>query len=308
MIPFDATAAPGGHSVSSLLTNSTSAPFPPPLSCYPSLNSTQLQLVQQLETSVFDLPQVSAATTFDPACYPNRPVYGVLDILQLRLPFADSRTGVAKQAAIVISDVASRTVVYSGELVSTLPDTAGSPGTLSTDPRQYGTMNNLYHVILQYLKSISDVNVARALVQFILKPAALPPLNGAQAVLFQSLPTLPLLEVAVFGTVGPSDIKETVSSLSDPHNNLFFGTAASHAVRDWALVATGRRMIWTELATSQEVVVDDSFANSAFNFVWDNATAFFQETTTQIVEVGNITATFNLFGLSQATVLITSGS
>lgn len=308
MIPFDATAVPGGHNVSGLLTNSTSIPFPPPLSCYPGLNSTQLQLVQQLETSVFDLPQVSAATTFDPACYPNRPVYGVLDILQLRLPFADSRTGVAKQAAVVTPDGASRTVVYSGELVSTLPDTAGSPGTLSTDPRQYGTMNNLNHVILQYLKSIPDVNVARALVEFILTPAALPPLNGGQAALFGSLPTLPLLEVAVFGTVGPSDIVETVSSLSDPHSDLFFGTAASHAVRDWALIATGQRMIWSELATSQEVVVDDSFTNSAFNFVWSNATAYFQETTTQIVEVGNITAAFNVLGLTQAAVLITSSS
>lgn len=305
MVPFDATAAPGGQNVSLLLTNSTSTPFPPPLSCYPGLNSTQLQLVQQLETTVFDLPQVTPATTFDQSCYPNRPLYGVLDILQLRLPFVDSRTGVAKQAVVVSPDVASRTVIYSGELVSAFPG-AGAPGTLSTDPRQYGTMNNLNHVLLQYLKSIPDVNVARALVEFILKPAALPPVNGVQAALFGSLSTLPILEVAIFGTLDPSDVVETVSSLSDPRNSLFFGSAASHMVRDWALVATGQRLLWTELATSQDVVVDDSFNNTHFNLVWDPASLYFQVSTTQPVGVDTITQAFSNVNLFQTPVLITS--
>lgn len=305
MIPFDATAAPGGQNVSSLLTNSTSTPFPPPLSCYPGLTSSQLQLVQQIETSVFALPQASVAKTFDTSCYPDRPVYGVLDILQLRLPFPDSRMGVSKQAAILNPDVASRTVIYSGEQVSALPGAAHN-GTLSTDPRQYGTMNNLNHVLLQYLKSIPDVNVARALVEFVLTPAVQPPVNGAQATLFGSLSILPLLEVAVFGSVIPSDVIETVSSLSDPYNNLFFGSDPSHAVRDWTLVAVSRPVIWTELATSQEVVVDSSYTNQYFNFVWNNASTFFHEATNQTVEVGNITTAFRAFGLtSNTTILIT---
>lgn len=305
LLPFDATAAPGGQNVSTLLTNSTSSPFPPPLSCFPGLNSMQLQLVQQLETSVFGLSQASAPSTFDSSCFPNRPVYGVLDILQLRLPFVDSRTGVAKQAALLTRDASARAVIYSGELVSAFPGN-GTPGPLSTNPRQYGTMSNFKHVVLQYLKSISDINFARELVEYVLQGGPLPPDSGAQPVLFNGLSSLPVLEVAVFGTIDPSDIASAVSSLSNPQNQLFFGTDASAIVRDWSINAVGNGMLWTELATSGSVVPDTSFTNADFNFVFSNASAFFQFQPNTTVNVGNITSAFQAFQLLQSTPLITS--
>lgn len=305
MLPFDATSAPGQHSISLLLTNSTSTPFPPPLSCYPGLTSTQTQALQELESTVFGLSPAPSASTFDTSCYPDRPVYGVLDLLALRLPFPDGRNGVAKQAALLTRDASSRAVVYSGEVVSALPGT-NVPGTLSTDPRQYGTMTDLNHVILQYLRSIPDINTAIQVVEYVLQPAVLPPDNGVLPTLFAALSSLPLIEVAVFGTVDPSDIASTVSSLSDPNNNLFFGTSVSHAVRDWALVATEQGMEWTELATSQKVVQDTSFTNENFNFVLNNATVFFDTNSNEIVGVSNITAAFGAFGLLSSSGLITS--
>lgn len=305
MLPFDATSAPGQHNISLLLTNSTSTPFPPPLSCYPGLTSTQTQALQELESTVFGLSQAPSASTFDTSCYPDRPVYGVLDLLALRLPFPDGRTGVAKQAALLTRDASSRAVVYSGEVVSALPG-AGAPGTPSTDPRRYGTMTDLNHVILQYLRSIPDINTAIQVVEYVLQPAVLPPDNGVLPTLFAALSSLPLIEVAVFGTVDPSDIASTVSSLSDPNNNLFFGTSVSHAVRDWTLVATEQGMEWTELATSQKVVQDTSFTNENFNFVLNNATVFFDTNSNEIVGVSNITAAFGAFGLLSTSGLITS--
>ncbi|EKM61157.1 uncharacterized protein PHACADRAFT_247580 [Phanerochaete carnosa HHB-10118-sp] len=306
MLPFDATAAPGRHNVSTLLTNSTSVPFPPPLSCYPGLNASQVQLIQQLETQVFGLTQASTASTFDPSCYPNRPIYGVLDIFQQRLPFADQRTGVAKQAALLTRDASVRAVMYSGELVSAFPG-SGMPGPLSTNPLQYGTMSSFGHVILQYLSSIPDINVAKELVEFVLQSPALPPDSGAQSVLFGALSSLPIIEVAIFGTVDPSDIASAVSSLSDPTQQLFFGTDASAAMRDWSINAVGHGLLWTELATSQYVVVDNSFANADFNFVYSNASAFFHlSDPNAIVNVGNITSAFSSFRLLQETYLITS--
>lgn len=305
MLPFDATAAPGQHNISALLSNSTSNPFPPPLSCYPGLSTSQMQVIQQLETSVFGLQQASAATTFDTSCYPDRPVYGVLDILQLRLPFVDLRTGVAKQAALLTRDASVRAVVYSGEVVSALPG-ASSPGTPSTDPRQYGTLNHMAHVLLRYLKSIPDLGVAQELVRFILTVPALPPDNGAYPTLFSSLSTLPVLEVAVFGTVNPSDIASTVSSYSDPRNSLFFGTDASLAVRDWAIVATGNGLEWADLATAKNVVLDNSFDNVNFNVIFDESWAFFHAPTPSIVNVGNITKAFTDVQLSSPHPLIPS--
>ncbi|KIP12411.1 hypothetical protein PHLGIDRAFT_17571 [Phlebiopsis gigantea 11061_1 CR5-6] len=158
-------------------------------------------------------------------------------------------------------------------------------------------MSSLGHVILQYLRSIQDIGTAIELVQYVLQPAALPPDNGAHQRLFSALATLPVLEVAVFGTVDPSDIVSTVSSLSDPNNHLFFGTDASHALRTWALNATQQGVDWAELGTSQQIVEDVSYTNADFNFVLNNATAFIQHPGSTIVSASNITSAFGSFQL-----------
>ncbi|THH34033.1 hypothetical protein EUX98_g183 [Antrodiella citrinella] len=295
LLPFDATLSSGNQPLSALLTNSSSAPFPPPLACYPGLSVTQVQAISTFETTVFNLSSVSNATKFDTSCFPDRPIYGVLDIAGLRLPFVDSRTGVAKQAAVLTTpstEAVTRVVVYSGEVLGALPGSSNLPVLNSTvmDPRRFGTMNHLEHVILQYLQSIPDVNVAIALVEYVMAGSAAPPTSDN--ILFSGLATLPAIEVAVFGTIDPSDVDSSLSSLSDPGGKLFFGSDQSLAVRQWTIDAVQSHVEWTALATSSDAVEDSSFSDINFNEVWNPAFAFFHTTNQAIVGVSNITQGF----------------
>lgn len=294
LIPFDATSSPGSNSLAALLTNSSNSPFPPPLACYPGLDATQIQRINTIENSVFGLSSITAATQFDPSCYPDHPLYGVLDVLQLRLPFIDSRTGVAKQAAVLSRDVAPRAVIYSGERLSALPSTSAIFNATATysDPRQYGTLNHLNHVILNYLSSIPDINTATALVKFVLSSQAVPPTNTT--ILPQSLASIPVLEVAIFGTINPSDISSAVSSFSTPSGSLFFGSDQALSLREWAVQGAASSIAWTEFAISPQVVHDSSFTNAVFNSVWNPASLSLQ--TNETAAVSTITASFQELG------------
>lgn len=290
MMPFNATDDTGSPSLIALLGQSPTVSFPPPLACHPGLSSAQLQLLNSLETSVFGLISAPGASTFDTSCFPNRPVYGVLDILQLRLPFNDGRTGVAKQAVVLTRDAYSRAVVYSGEAVSALPGPSSS-SLLSTDPREYGTMNTLSHVIFKYLRSL-DVSTASALVDFVLGSPAVPP----EGSVLSALSSLPTLEVAVFGSITTSDVSSVASALSNATGGLFFGTQDSAIMRNWTLGAS-HPMVWTSNATSPKVVRDRSFDNNLFNNIWENASKFFNEVSQSIVTESNITVAFDVEGL-----------
>lgn len=297
LIPFDTVASPANSPISSLLTNSSSTPFPPPVACYPGLNTAQIQTVNSIETSVFGLPSISSASKFDTSCYADRPVYGVLDLLRLRLPFVDSQLGAPKQAAVLKRDVATRGVIYNNGLLSELPGNTAPQNltTDQTDARQYGTLNHLNHVILKFLSSISDVNIATALVQYLLSSPSVPPADSS--VLFKSIESIPALELAIFGSITPSDILSTVSSFSTPSGSLFFGSDQADALRQWAINAAGASVVWSESATSAQVVRDSSFADSTFHQVWDPARAFFLSPQPGItVSVSNITDAFRATG------------
>ncbi|KAH9082186.1 hypothetical protein EDB83DRAFT_2670441 [Lactarius deliciosus] len=289
LLPFDANGKAGNTPISSLLTNSTSTPFPPPLSCYPSLASSQLALISNLETSVFGLSSPTAQTSFNNSCYADRPIYGVLDVLHLRLPFRDSQTGTAKQAAILSRDVTPRVVVYSGQALSGLPNSNVS-SIPTADPRRFGTLNHINHVLLDFFEAIPDPDVAIQFVNFVLSSAVTPP--SSDTLLGQSLNTIPTLELAIFGSVTPPDIESVVSSFATPSGGLFFGSDNALAVRDWALVGAQTSVTWTEFANSPEIVNDKSFTDTAFNQVWDPASLFFHFSTNVTVNVGNITAAF----------------
>ena len=288
LLPFDANGTAGNTKISSLLTNSSNAPFPPPLACYPGLSQSQFQLITNFETSVFGLSPPAVQTNPNVSCYPYRPVYGVLNILNLRLPFPDSGTR-PKQAAILSRDAYSRAVVYKGEVLSGLTnsDTSSIP---TTDPRLFGTLHHMNHVLLDFFKAIPDIGVATQLVDYLLSSPVTPPSNDT--LLGQSLNTIPTLEVAVFGSVTPPDVAGVVSSFTTPSGDLFFGTNQSLAVRDWAMVATGTSVTWTEFANSPLVVDDDSFTDSAFNAVWNPAYLFFHSSSNASVSVKNITTAF----------------
>jgi hypothetical protein len=288
MLPFDSVTLPSSASLVSLVNKSSPDPFPPPLACYPGLTGSQFQLINQLEETIFGLPAASEATAFNAACFPDRPVYGVLDICQLRLPFTDNRIGAARQAAVLVRDVNSRTVIYSGEVVSALPG-SNSSSPMSTDPRTYGTMKSMNHVVLEYLRSVGP-QTANMVADFILSSPAVPP--ALDDPLFDALSTLPALEVAVFGTIGENDIRYVASSLSDSKGNLYFGTQQSQVIRNWTINALQEEVVWTENSTAPLVVYDQSNDNPSFNQIWQVAMGLLR-TPDNTVTVANITKSFN---------------
>ncbi|KAG6845762.1 hypothetical protein H0H87_003816 [Tephrocybe sp. NHM501043] len=294
LLPFDATRTQQPMSFSSLLTSSSTVPFPPPLSCYPGLNSSQLQQIQAIEGPVFGLSPASSAGRFDTSCYPDRPIYGVLDVLRLRQPFFDTRSGIARQAAVLKREVKPRVIIHNGAILSTLP----GPSNLSTitfqqaDPRQYGTLGQFNHVVLQYLSSIARLEVATALVAYVLDSAAeqaIPP--PSTSVLFSSLSIIPVLEVAVFGTVSPSDISSAASAFTTASGSLFFGSDQGTALRNWVITGCHSTTIWAESPLSSLVVRDDDFQDQIFNQTW---TAVSTAIHNNIGNIGliNITDTF----------------
>ncbi|EPQ60727.1 hypothetical protein GLOTRDRAFT_135358 [Gloeophyllum trabeum ATCC 11539] len=299
MLPFDASASPGSQPFADLLNATSGDSFPPPLACYPGLSSSQLQGIGAIETSVFGLPSPSPASRFDSSCYPDRPVYGVLDVLRLRLPFLDTRTGVARQAAILETEPLPRAVFHNGEVLSSLP---GSTDALNiskttTDPRHYGTVYNMNHVVLDYLSSIPNVAVANNLVDFVLQNSAVPPPNSS--LLYQSLSTIPTVEVAVFGRINPSpDISSSASSLSTPLGALFFGSDQGAALRNWALNTTRVPITWSDSATASQAVCDNSLSDPNFLSIWSPASLFLHaQNPSAQVNVNNITTAFLDAGL-----------
>jgi len=272
MLPFDATSGP----ILNLYVSSPSSSFPPPLSCFPGLNDSLVQTISSLETNVFGLQPVTSAVKFDPACYRDRPIYGILDVLHLRLPFLDSRTAVVKQAAVLSNEANSRAVLYNGDLLSSVSNGKTTPATFAStqlDPRHYGTLSFSDHVVLQYLLSFPNISLATALVKFVLDSAtkvSVPP--DPSSPLFQSLQSIPTLEVAVFGDIPPSDLTSTVSPFANPSGSLFFGSDDGGAMRSWTINSIHGSVIWTENATSPVVARDSSLGNNDITLTW-NATA-----------------------------------
>jgi hypothetical protein len=298
MIPFDATASVASGNIVDLMPNATnSQSFPPPVACYPGLDASTIAQVNQVEQQIFGLPAASTPSSFDTSCFDTRPIYGHLDLLQLRLPFYGSRENVPRQGVVLKRSVNSRAVLYSGEYLSSLPNLSSS-SEFNPNPLQYGTTNHLNHVILQYLKSIPDINIAIAFVQFVLSSVATPP--AVDSALYNALERIPTLEVAFFGTIAPSDVSFVASSFATPSDELFFGSDESLKIRQYAINVTKTSVAWTQEADSPKVVRDSSFDDQAFNSVWDPAFSYLhlssEEQQDLNVNVRNITSAFDAIG------------
>ncbi|KAF8078521.1 hypothetical protein FPV67DRAFT_59752 [Lyophyllum atratum] len=296
LLPFDATTTQPPQVLNKLLTPSTSSPFPPPIACYPGLKSNQMQQVNAIEGGVFGLSRLSPASQFDPSCYPDRPIYGVLDVLRLRLPFLDPRSGIPRQAAVLKRDVAPRVILYNGVILSPLPGPSNVTviSAEQSDPRQYGTLGQFNHVVLQYLSSIPRLDVANALVSYVLASAtvqAVPPI--ASSILYDSLATIPMIEVAVFGTISPPDISSAVSSFTTSSGSLFFGSDQGTALRNWVITGCSSTIAWAESSLSPLVVRDNDFLDTTFNQTW---TAVSIALRNGIANIGlvNVTDTFTV--------------
>lgn len=284
ILPFDATSQPIQK-----LYSATS--FPPPTACYPGLNSDQLNLANTIEEEAFGLPRINTTSQFDTSCFPTHPVYGVLNVLRLRLPFPDSAVNVVHQGVILKPDVTPRAILAAGAGLSTLPGTINATRSLvvAADPRNYGTAAHANHIIFQYLSSMPP-DTANAVIRHVLDAATsstpLPPDN-------LPLDSIPSLEVAVFGNVEASDIGSYVSSFTNPSGSLFFGSDDGTAFRTWA-IGRGGQIAWTANATSLGVVYDSSFSDRIFNLTWD-ATSAGINTNAPNVGLANITATFTSY-------------
>lgn len=263
LLPFNASSP-------SIRTLYSTSSFPPPLACFPNLTSEIQQQINSVETGIFGLQPIANTTSkFDTPCYQDRPVYGVLDVLRLRLPFLDPQTSTAKQAVVLTRDANPRVVLSNGLKFSTLPGSAPTITSSQLDARQYGTLSLFDHVILQYLTSMPDVNTASALVSFVLGAAtnsSIPPDKSSP--LFRSLQSIPFLEVAVFGDVGPPDLTSTIASFTTSSDSLFFGSADGTALRNWTIETVSGPVVWTENATSPLVVRDSSLGNTAISQTW----------------------------------------
>ncbi|KAG9114676.1 hypothetical protein FRC07_007615, partial [Ceratobasidium sp. 392] len=205
LLPFDATSS----NIRQLFSN-TNQSFPPPAACYPNLSGDELKAINTMETNAFRLGAVnSSPSTLDAGCFSSRPVYGALDIARLRTPFVSGKPTQAVQLASVAS---SRVSVHLGRALAGEPSASGSSANITgtDDARTFGTLDNMDHVLLSYLQSFPSIQAAGSLVEYVLGASdvrAPPPSNTSTLFnLTSSMEKLPVLEVVLFGTVGPDDL------------------------------------------------------------------------------------------------------
>lgn len=214
----------------------------------------------------------------------DRPRYGVLNLVKLRLPFAsfDKRPGLPQQALALEANDAlrARMSVHAGETLSAGP--FAPPSSVPTAPNtieHFGLLASVAsaidHVLLDYL-SLLSVPIAQALVEYLLSNAStLPP--AVDSLLWQH--PLPTLEVQLWGTVDlVADVAFAKSGLLVPTSSngsssaLFFGSPAGTAFRSWALggnTSSPHPIAWSPTAESASTANDTGQA--AVDAVWAKA-------------------------------------
>ncbi|CAE6537899.1 unnamed protein product [Rhizoctonia solani] len=302
LLPFNASSS----SVRSLFAN-VNGSFPPPAACYPKLSAEQLEAIDAMESSVFGLAKLgSAPLALDASCFPSRPVYGVLDLARLRSSFGPSEPNGPTQAVQLSTNATSRASVRLGRNAAGVPSVpiTSANRTGSTDARTFGTIHHMDHVLLAYLQSFPSIQAASALVQHVLAssdPRAPPPSHtSALYNLTSQLTQLPILEVAVFGTVGPSDLSLAHADLATPSGELFFGSSAADTFRAWATRRTGQ-VVWSDGAHASQVVREGQTKDQTFEEVWSGAGLLLSNaqtagTRTSRTEVQRIVSAFTTIG------------
>lgn len=105
--PFDITRSFGSQSTLSVAIRQrdTGGGFPVPPACSPGLPAEQLAELNRIEGNIFGLPDATRQAEIRFNC-PGRPTYGLLNILNLRLPFLDTQRPLA--AAVMSKQVRIR--------------------------------------------------------------------------------------------------------------------------------------------------------------------------------------------------------
>ncbi|KAG8976237.1 hypothetical protein FRC05_004487 [Tulasnella sp. 425] len=276
LLPFDMTLGDNNKSLPSImqLHDPKTVSFPPPLGCNPMMSASQLQVLNSIEQNAFKLPEVATVpSSFDFSCFASRPVYGVLDVLRLRLPFLDKTDQAPLQAAVLSADATSRALIRPGTVLSLFPsvDSADAPAS-AVRQRNYGTLKYLNHVLLAWLKSL-PLAQASAIATFVANssPTSGPPTSSALNA--TALASVPGIEVAVFGTIGPTDVDHSVSSFAATSGSLFFGSQTGGVFREWAAntATSTTSVVWADSSTSAKVVKETVTEDSTFEAVWQGA-------------------------------------
>jgi hypothetical protein len=289
LLPFDATST----ELRSLWTQDPVDTFPPPMACFPNLTDAQSEMLNAVETEVFGLPPESKALNLDPACFGSRPVYGILDLLRLRLPFPDANQNTPRQALTLGGDVRPRATFHFSQTVAPFSSGAVVNGSSVPDVKDYGTFNHLNHVVYDYLSSLPSTNVAQELIKFLLSSPSGPPDSNSS--LGKSVTSIVPIEAAVFGKILPEDVSTVSSSFSSHDNSLFFGSSAADDLRDWAISNGSHTLIWAEDAMSSKVARDKK-DNETFEKIWSVAATAIQKTVAN-VSASNVTSSLDANGL-----------
>ncbi|GAA5914623.1 hypothetical protein JCM8208_002094 [Rhodotorula glutinis] len=292
VVPLDATASVGGGSsmMDVAQAQAGAGSFPPAIGCWSGLSESVVERVNAVEVDVFGLSAVSGSQSLDS----DRPLYGVLNLLHLRLPFpsSDKRSSLPQQSLVLKSGaVADRLTVHAGELLVAGPLAAAptSPS-LPATPERFGLLSRLDHVLLDFLLAL-HVATANDLVDYVVSSPSSPPSPSTHPSLLDN--SLPLLEIQLWGGLQYADIDFSRSSLaasssssSSSSTGLFFGSGAGDTWRSWALSNTQHaslsRVEWVDAAESEEVVVDQGRGGSAFEGVWAQAASGSLKTSTAV--------------------------
>ena len=289
VLPFDATS----DSVSKLMSLSTTTSFPPPAACYPGLPGVDRADIDTVETNAFGLPSSDPviSASFDVGCFASRPTYGILNVLNLRLPFADGRQGLTIQASQLTKAAGRRAVLKAGEqLVGLARASAPSAHSntpipaLDADPRQYGTLLHLNHVALAYLQKFPTTALAVTAARFIMSSPRFPPNQNSSLFLdTNDLLNIPIIEVSVFGRLSPADMDYFYSNFAGPQGQLFFGTPRGDVFRTWALRNSSNTLFWSTKSIAQTVIREVKEPYTPFEDVWKATLKGLNTTTDSVV-------------------------
>lgn len=280
LLSFDGASGAITDFLSSITPNDGSS-FPAPLACYPGLSEQARTNVGTIEQHAFDLAPLGALpSALESACFPDRPVYGVLDVLRLRRPFGDARESMRVPTAQLVSQAGARTILHAGEQLVGLTGFRDSGLASQTnftnadaDPRNYGTLQHMNHVAISFLQAFPTTDLAKHAAQFIINAddTTLPPTSGNGLLDGATLDSIPTIEVAVFGSILPIDIGTFRADLATPNGTLFFGSKSGDVFRKWALRDAEDVVFWSNSSTSPQAVREAIGNETDFETVWKQA-------------------------------------
>jgi len=264
---FDATYSKNNTSIAQLFTNGTRLHVPPAAACIPN-SGNQLEFICEFQEHAFGLPEPDYYRNWNTECLDRHPVYGRLNPLRWRTPFING--SIANQALMLAQPAKSRLLYHVGHFLDNYPYEAARRDLESdfVDAREYGTVEHLNHILLEWLMAMPSLPVATAAAKFIVdaskSPDSAPPVNN---LLLDNADKLPIIGLVFFGVLRTQDVAGFVSDFSAPDGSLFFGSGRGTQFRTWARETVGAPIAWADGATAKQYVKDGA-EDATFTQIW----------------------------------------